>query len=55
MTALVSMMKLVEMTATNYNPDATEDDSSCEYDEEGSVLNGIFLVAAVAVIGSMFI
>jgi len=46
--------------ATNYNPDATEDDGSCEYgetgdDEEGSNLNTIFLVAAVAVIGSMVI
>ena len=45
-------------TAENYDPDATEDDSSCKYgenDEEGSNLNTIFLVAAVAVIGSMFI
>jgi hypothetical protein len=49
------VMGCMDEEATNYNPDATEDDSSCEYDEEGSNLNTIFLVAAVAVIGSMFI
>jgi hypothetical protein len=35
--------------ATNYNPDATEDDESCEYDEEGSGM-GMLPLAIVAVV-----
>ena len=58
-------MGCMDSDANNYDSKATVDDGSCKYDEtggdddsddeEGSVLNGIFLVAAVAVIGSMFI
>jgi hypothetical protein len=35
--------------AINYNPDATEDDDSCEYDEEGSGM-GMLPLAIVAVV-----
>jgi len=35
--------------ATNYNPEATEDDDSCESDEEGSGI-GILPLAIVAVV-----
>ena len=45
----------MDENATNYDPDATEDDGSCEGDDEGSNLNTIFLVAALAIAGSMIL
>ncbi|RLI48670.1 hypothetical protein DRO61_06125, partial [Candidatus Bathyarchaeota archaeon] len=47
----------MDENATNYDPDATEDDSSCKYegDDEGSNLNTIFLVGALAIAGFMIL
>jgi len=47
----------MDENATNYDPDATEDDGSCKYegDDEGSNLNTIFLVGALAIAGFMIL
>ena len=36
--------------ATNYNPDATEDDSSCKYEENEEEINPLFLVAGAVLL-----
>ena len=46
---ITEVLGCMDEEATNYNPEATEDDDSCESDEEGSGI-GILPLAIVAVV-----